>query len=74
MKDFNFMPSIEMKLIQNTKESRKEIDDDEEIDVFDKPLSGQELTNNQPLINFKKLRKYIHFDINVRTQYRSKNK
>ena len=67
MKDYNFLPSIEIRLVNNTKENWSVIDNDEEIDLFDKPLLKQKLQGNNPNVDLNKLSKYVRFSLNVRT-------
>ena len=39
MKDFNFLTSIEVRLIKNTESNWKKLDNDPELDIFEDKLS-----------------------------------
>ena len=63
LKKYNFLPSLEIKILHDSEERRKNIDSDNPINIFDQPkISGvKELT-----IDLKKLSQYIKVVLKAR--------
>ena len=68
MNEYNFLPSIEMRLLKNTPENWEAIDNNPDIDLFDNNLMDVNPVNEFPNISISKLDKYMTFYMNVRTK------
>ncbi len=51
MKDYNFLPSFSIELLDNTRKVRKQLDDDPLFDLFDTKIEN----NSNAQINLDKL-------------------
>ena len=67
MADFNFLPSFNIDLLDNTKKTRTRIDADAKFDLFDQKIENVAY----PVINLKKLEQYVK--IRFLTQNRFKD-
>ena len=67
MADFNFLPSFNIDILDNTKKTKKRFDEDVNFDLFDGKIEN--IAN--PVINLEKLEKYIK--IRFLTQHRFKD-
>lgn len=64
MKEFNYMNSLKVSILNDSPQLRSEIDLDDDIDIFDQPSLVD--AKEQLTINFAKLSRYIHIVFKTR--------
>ena len=52
MMDFNFLPTFQIELLDNSKIAKKAIDEDDDFDIYDHKIER----DNFPKINYDKLK------------------
>ena len=63
MKDFNFLPSLYVELLEDTQLERKIVQDDAKVDIWEEDIT----TTSSPNVSIDKFHKYFGLSLKARS-------